>query len=96
MNMAAQICETCKKQGSMGEYIECYCSPNSTCEGYEPKATEPNQLKAHLIQIRRMVQAMKIPNLMNASDGVLSEAREQKNEVIKYINGLIKRVNEEG
>lgn len=38
--MAAQICETCKKQGSMGEYIECYCSPNSTCEGYEPKDKE--------------------------------------------------------
>lgn len=88
--MAAQICETCKYKDS-----KCYCSPNSTCEGYVPKATEPNQLKAHLIQIRRMVQAMKIPNLMNASDCVLSEAREQKNEVIKHINYLIKELREE-
>lgn len=88
--MAAQICETCKKKGN-----RCYCAPNSTCEAYVPKATEPNQLKAHLIQIRRMVQAMKIPNLMNASDGVLSEARVQKNEVIKYINDLIKELREE-
>ena len=88
--MAAQICETCKKKGN-----RCYCAPNSTCEAYEPTATEPNQLKARLIQIRRMVQAMKIPNLMNASDGILSEARIQKNEVIKYINDLIKELNEE-
>jgi len=88
--MAAQICETCRHKDK-----ECYCSPNNTCEGYEPKVTEPNQLKAHLIQIRRMVQAMKIPNLMNASDGVLSEARVQKNEVIKYINDLIKELREE-
>ena len=88
--MAAQICETCKKKDA-----RCYCAPNSTCEGYVPKTTEPNQLKAHLIQIRRMVQAMKIPNLMNASEGVLSEARVQKNEVIKYINDLIKELREE-
>lgn len=88
--MAAQICETCRHKGK-----NCYCSPNSTCEGYVPKATESNQLKAHLIQIRRMVQAMKIPNLMNASDGVLSEARAQKNEVVKYINDLIQELREE-
>ena len=89
--MAAQICETCKKKDN-----RCYCPPNSTCEGYVPKATEPNQLKAHLIQIRRMVQAMKIPNLMNASDSVLSESRVQKNEVIEHINYLIKELREEG
>lgn len=88
--MAAQICETCKHKSN-----ECYCAPNSTCELYEPKATEPNQLKAHLIRIRMMVQVMKIPNLMNASDGALSEARIQKNEVIKYINDLIKELREE-
>ena len=88
--MAAQICETCKYKDS-----KCYCSPNSTCEGYVPKATEPNQLKAHLIQIRRMVQAMKIPNLMNVSDDALREARVQKNEVIKHINYLIQELKEE-
>ncbi len=89
--MAAQICETCKwKDG------KCYCSPNSTCEGYETDINVPGNLKAHLIHIGRMVQAMKIPNLMDVSDGALSEARVQKNEVIKYINDLIKRVNEEG
>lgn len=88
--MAAQICETCKYKDG-----KCYCAPNSTCEGYVPKATEINQLKAHLIQIRRMIQAMKIPNLMNASDGVLSEARIQKNAVIEYINDLIKELREE-
>lgn len=30
--MAAQICETCKNKGK-----RCYCPPNSTCSGYEPK-----------------------------------------------------------
>lgn len=30
--MAAQICETCKKQDD-----SCYCAPNSTCEDYESK-----------------------------------------------------------
>lgn len=30
--MAAQICETCKKQGD-----RCYCAPNSTCGAYEPE-----------------------------------------------------------
>ncbi len=32
--MAAQICETCKNKGE-----RCYCAPNSTCGGYEPKDT---------------------------------------------------------
>jgi hypothetical protein len=32
LNMAAQICETCKNKGK-----RCYCSPNSTCGGYEPR-----------------------------------------------------------
>lgn len=31
--MAAQICETCRKQGS-----RCYCAPNSTCGAYEKRA----------------------------------------------------------
>lgn len=88
--MAAQICDTCKHQGG-----RCYCAPNSTCGGYEPKATEPNNLKAHLIQIRRMVQSMYIPDLMNVSDGALREARIQKNEIFKYISCLIKEVGKE-
>lgn len=28
----AQICETCKYKDG-----KCYCSPNSTCKGYEPE-----------------------------------------------------------
>lgn len=88
--MAAQICETCKKKDD-----KCYCAPNSTCEAYYPKITEPNSLKARLIYMRRMVQAMKIPNLMDVSDGALREARIQKNEVIKHINYLIQELGKE-
>ena len=35
--MAAQICETCIKKD-----MSCYCSPNSTCEGYIPKINNAN------------------------------------------------------
>ena len=88
--MAAQICETCKKKGA-----RCYCAPNSTCGAYEPEATEPNNLKAHLIHIRRMVQSMYIPDLMNVSDGALREARIQKNEIYKHISYLVQEVGRE-
>lgn len=88
--MAAQICETCKYKDG-----KCYCAPNSTCEGYEPKVTEPNNLKARLIHIRRMVQSMYIPDLMNVSDGALREARIQKNEICKHISYLVQEVGKE-
>ena len=85
--MAAQICETCKWKDS-----KCYCSPNSTCTGYETEISVPGTLKAHLIQIRRMVQAMNIPNLMDVSDGALREARSLKNEINNHVSYLIKEL----
>ena len=42
-----------------------------------------------------MVQGIYIPNLMNASDGALSNARTQKNEIVKYIDYLRKELKEE-
>jgi hypothetical protein len=46
--MAAQICETCRHKGK-----ECYCAPNSTCEGYEPRAIT-NFEKIKLMSIDEM------------------------------------------
>ena len=89
--MAAQICETCKKKGG-----RCYCAPNSTCEGYKPEEKKTDvSLEDKLVQIRKMVQDMYIPNLMNVSDGALREARMQKNEIVKHIDSLRKELREE-
>ena len=38
--MTAQICETCKWNGA-----KCYCAPNSTCAGYEPKVEGINMMQ---------------------------------------------------
>jgi hypothetical protein len=89
--MAAQICETCRHKSE-----RCYCAPNSTCEGYEPEISEIDiNLEEKLVQLRKMVQAMYIPNLMDASDGALSKARMQKNEIVQYINQLVRVLREE-
>lgn len=89
--MAAQICETCKKKGN-----RCYCAPNSTCEAYESEDSKTDiSLEEKLVQLRKMVQAIRIPNVMNASDIVLREARAQKNEVVQYINYLRRELKEE-
>ena len=89
--MAAQICETCKWKDA-----RCYCAPNSTCEGYEPEEQKTDvSLEDKLVQIRKMVQDMYIPNLMNVSDGALREARMQKNEIVKHIDSLRKELREE-
>ena len=89
--MAAQICETCKWKDA-----RCYCSPNSTCEGYEAAEKKIDiSLEGKLIELRKMVQGVYIPNLMNASDGALSKARAQKNEIVKYIDYLRKELKEE-
>lgn len=46
--MAAQICDTCMKKGD-----RCYCAPNSTCEGYEPRAIT-NFEKIKLMSVSEM------------------------------------------
>ena len=38
INMAAQICEYCEHKKE-----NCYCSPNSTCDKYEPKLVKSNE-----------------------------------------------------
>ena len=50
--MAAQICETCRHKDK-----ECYCAPNSTCEGYEKRTmTRFEQIK--LMDVEEMAEAI--------------------------------------
>lgn len=43
-----------------------------------------------LLKLRKMVESLKIPNLMNASEGSLKNARQLKNEIIKEISSIRK------
>ena len=52
--MATQICETCKWEDG-----KCYCVPNSTCDGYEPKAIT-NFEKIKLMDIDEMAKLMSL------------------------------------
>ena len=43
-----------------------------------------------LLKLKKMVETLYIPNLMNASDGALTAARSQKKEITKEIDSIRK------
>ena len=48
-----------------------------------------------LLNLAKMVSAIKIPNIMNADDTTLREARMQKDEVIREIHRIRKLMRDE-
>lgn len=48
-----------------------------------------------LLDLAKKVEAMKIPNFMNASDVALSDARKQKYEIFKEIHRIRKLMQED-
>ncbi len=49
-----------------------------------------------LLNLAKMASSIKIPNIMNVSDGALDLARKQKTEVAKEIGRIRKLMKEEG
>lgn len=49
-----------------------------------------------LLNLAKMANSIKIPNIMNASDGALDLARKQKTELAKEIGRIRKLMKEEG
>lgn len=49
-----------------------------------------------LLNLTKMADSIKIPNIMNADEISLNKAREQKTEVVKEIARIRKQMKEEG